>query len=178
MRILDSLGAMAALFLGVALADPAAATEPLDIQVGLKALPLLTTKITGEATMAVVYDPANAASKADAEGIKKTVDGGIDVPGGVKLSAMLVGVGELSKLSTAKIAFLTAGLASQFDAIGAAAAAAGVLTISTDVDCVKAGKCILGIVTKPSVTIYYSKPASEAAKISFSQAFTMLVKQP
>jgi hypothetical protein len=178
MEFPDRRGAAATLLLGLALAMPAVATERLDIQVGTKALPLLTNKMSGDVPMAVVYDPANAESKTDAEGIKKVVDDGIDVPGGIKLSAMLVGVGELSKLSTAKIAFLTPGLSAHFDAIGAAAAGAGVLTISTDVDCVKAGKCIIGVVTKPSVTIYFSKAASEAAKISFSQAFIMLVKQP
>jgi len=173
----DRRGA-ATLLLWFALASPAAATERLDIQVGTKALPLLTNKMSGDVPMAVVYDPANADSKTDAEGIKKNVDDGIDAPGGIKLSAMLVGVGELSKLSTAKIAFLTPGLSAHFDAIGAAAAGAGVLTISTDIECVKAGKCILGVATKPSVTMYYSKAASEAAKITFSQAFTLLVKQP
>lgn len=49
--------------------------------------------------------------------------------------------------------------------------------MSTDLGCVKANKCILGLVSKPSVDIYYSKSAADAAKITFSPAFTMLVKQ-
>src|SRR5476651_666865 len=44
---------------------------------------VLTDKVATGATMAVVYDPADAASKADAEGIKKMMDGGLEAPGGV-----------------------------------------------------------------------------------------------
>lgn len=153
-----------------------AATEQKDIVVGLKSLPLLTNKLSGDIPMAVVYDPANAASKADAEAIKKIVDGGVDVPGGGKLSAALVGIGELSKLSGQKIAFVTPGLTSSYAAIGTAAAAGGVLTMTTDIDCVKAAKCVIGVVSAPAVTIYFSKAASEAAKIEFSSAFAMLAK--
>lgn len=170
-----TLWAICACALGVLFSTPSFATEQKDIIVGLKALPLLINKIPGDANMAVVYDPANAASKTDADNIKKIVDAGLDIPGGGKLSATLVGVGELSKLSSSKIAFITPGLSSQYGAI--AAAATGVLTITADIPCVKAGKCIIGVVTSPDVTIYYSKAAADAAKIDFSSAFTMLVKQ-
>jgi hypothetical protein len=169
------VSAVCALLLIGAFSHPSSATEQKDIVVGLKALPLLTNKITGDAAMAVIYDPANAASKSDAEGIKKIVDGGVDVPGGGKLSATLVGVGELSKMSGYKIAFVTPGLSSHYGAIGSSSS--GVLTITADVDCVKAAKCIVGVVTSPDVAIYYSKPAADAAKIDFSSAFAMLVKQ-
>lgn len=169
------IGALCVLALGVALSGPASATEQKDVVVGLKALPMLTNKITGDAAMAVVYDPGNAASKSDADGIKKIVDAGVDVPGGGKVSATLVGVGELSKLSGYKIAFITPGLSAHYGAI--ASSSSGVLTITTDIDCVKAGKCTIGVVTSPDVTIYYSKAAGDAAKVDFSAAFAMLVKQ-
>src|SRR5262249_25135340 len=117
-------------------------------------------------------------SKADADAIKAAIDGGIEAPGGGKLTATQVGIGETAKLSGAKIAFIARGVpVSAFDAINNAAAANGVLTMTTDLDCVRANKCILGIVSKPSIEIYYSKAASDAAKIGFSQAFAMLVKQ-
>jgi hypothetical protein len=154
------------------------ATDQLDLKVGLKVLPLLTNKITGAATAAIVYDPANADSKAEADSIKAIIDGGIEAPGGIKLTSLLVGVGELGKLSGAKIAFLAQGISSaNLDAVNKAASDAGVLTMSTDLDYVKANKCVLGVVSKPSVQIYYSKAAADAGKIGFAQAFTMLVTQ-
>jgi len=167
-----------ALVLGMMVSSPAFATERLDIVSGLNTLPLLINKITGDTTMAIVYDPASTSSKSDADGIKKMVDAGITMPSGGKLSAILVSVNELGKLSRARIAFLTPGLSKYFTGINTATSAASILTISTDIGCVRAAKCIIGVSTKPSLTIYYSKTAADNAKIEFSQAFSMLVKQP
>src|SRR5208337_1593410 len=51
-------------------AAPARATDQKDLAIGLKTLPLMENKITGAAVAAIVFDPANAASKADADAIK------------------------------------------------------------------------------------------------------------
>ncbi len=161
----------------VALPNVASATERADIVAGLNALPLLTSKLTGDITMAVIYDPADAVSSAEATGIKAIVDAGMPVPGGGKLSAILVGVGELSKLARAQIAFVTKGLTQYYADISTATSAASILTITTDIDCVSAAKCILGVATKPGITIYFSKTASDSAKIEFMQEFIMLAKQ-
>jgi len=128
--------------------------------------------------MAIVYDPANAVSRTDAESIKKIVDSGIKIQGGGKLDAILVSVSELGKLSRAKIAFLTPGLSAHYTAINRATSAASIITITTDIECVRVAKCIIGVSTQPNLTIYYSKEAADNAKIEFSQAFSMLVKQP
>lgn len=177
MKTLHFLPAAAIVALSLSHAAPAMATDQLDVSVGLKTLPLLTNKITGQATMAIVFDPANAASKADADAVKALLDAGIDAPGGVKLTGQLVGVGELAKLSAAKIVVVAAGVGKgSYDAIATAVAAAGALSISTDLDCAKAGKCVLGIVSKPNVEIYFSKAAADAAHVGFAPAFTMLAK--
>lgn len=154
------------------------ATDSTDIMVGLKTLPVLATKISGAATLAVVYDPALPDSKSDADAIKAAVDGLTEAPGGVKLQAILVGTNALSQLAGAKIAFLAKGVPpAAFDPVSNAANSGSILTISTDLACVKANKCILGVVSKPSVEIYFSKAASESAKVGFVPAFSMLAKQ-
>ncbi len=165
----------AVVLLALLLATPAMATDQLDLSVGLKTLPLLNDKLSGSAVMAVIYDPANAESKSEADDVKTLIDAGLEVPGGVKITSLLVSTSDLAKLSGTKLAFVTKGGCTA--AAGAAATSSGILTMSTDIDCVRAGKCILGVVSKPSVEIYYSKAASDAAKIGFSQAFSMLVKQ-
>jgi len=164
-------------FILSAVSSPALATDQKDITVGLKALPLLTDKISGSAVAAIVYDASSPASSADAEAIKAAIGSGIAAPGGVNISAIMVPTSDLSKLSQTKIAFIAKGTSAAFGAIASAASSNKVLTISTDLDCVKAGKCILGVVSEPSVEIYYSKSAGDAANIGFSQAFAMLVKQ-
>jgi len=153
-----------------------AATDQADLSVGMKTLPLLTTKITGVATLAIVYDPDNPTSKEEADGIKAVLDSGFEAPGDLKLIGALVPVGNLGKMARSRIAILTGGLSAYYDAISAAAENNSILTMSTDLNCVKSNKCVLGIASKPRVEIYFSKAAADAAKISFAEAFTMLVK--
>jgi len=158
-------------------APVAAATDQVDLSVGMKTLPLLTSKIEGMATVAIIYDPAVPASRDEAAGIKAVLDGEFVAPGDLKITALLVPANNLGKMAGSKIAVLTSGLNGYYDAIDAAARAGNVLTMSTDLDCVRANKCVLGIVSKPHVEIYYSKIAADAAKIGFASAFTMLAKQ-
>lgn len=153
-----------------------AATDREDLAVGMRTLPLLTTAIIGEATLAIVYDPDNHASKEEADGIKAILDSEFEAPGDLKLVSALVPVGNLAKMAGSRIAVLTGGLSAHYDAISAAAASSSILTMSTDMSCVRSNKCVLGIVSKPHVEIYFSKTAADAAKISFAEAFTMLAK--
>lgn len=178
MKITLALGTICALAFGLLAAYPAGATDKLDLSVALKTLPLLTNKIASPATVAIIYDPANAESKSDAEEIKSIIDSGIEAPGDIKMKSQMTGTNELSKLAGSQIAFLAHGLpAADYNEVSAAASAAGVLTICTDINCVKANKCVLGVASKPQVEVYYSPVAAEAARISFVSAFTMLAKQ-
>ena len=159
-------------------AEPAWATDQLDLSVALKTLPLLTDKIAGSVKMSIVYDPASLDSKHDAEMIKATIDGGFEAHGNIKLTADLVSTLELQNVANGKLAILAHGTPqADYNSINAATSSAGVLTVSTDLECVKANKCVLGVVSRPRVEIYYSSGAAESAHISFSPAFTMLVKQ-
>jgi hypothetical protein len=154
-----------------------AATDAEDLSVGIKTLPLLTNKITGTATLAIIFDPTNSASKDEASKIKAILDGGFEAPGDLKLIGILVPVSDLKRLEGSKIAVITSGLSAYFNSINHAAAANNILTISTDLNCVENNKCILGIISKPHVEIYFSKTAADEAQITFGQAFNMLVKQ-
>lgn len=154
-----------------------AETDKSDLSVGMKTLPLLTDKITGNASLAIIYDPSNPASQREAGNVKAILDSGFEAPGDLKLRGVLVPVGDLGKLSGSRVAILTGGLRGYYDAISRAASSRSILTMSTDMACVQAGKCVLGIASKPHVEIYYSKEAADNAKISFGQVFTLLVKQ-
>ncbi len=154
-----------------------AATDEADISVGMKTLPLLSDAITGTTFLAIIYDPSNAASVKEADGIKSIIDRKLETPDDLKLVGTLVPVGELQKLSASKIAFLTGELGSYYNAIGTVSARNHVLTMSTDLGCVQANQCVLGITSKPHVQIYFSQGAANAAQITFGQVFMMLVKK-
>src|ERR1022692_1097645 len=154
MQRLGLLSVVGALVLSATTAS--AATDQVDLSVGMKTLPLLTNKIQGSATVAIVFDPSEPASKEEALGIKGILDGEFTAPGDLKLSGLLVPVNELGKMAGSKIAVLANGLSAYYDAIGSAATTGDVLTMSTDLGCVQANKCVLGIVSKPPVQIYFS----------------------
>lgn len=160
------------------LSSPSYATDPLDISTGLKTLLLMNEKSSGTVPVAIVYDAGSPESKADAESMKTDIDNGVGVLSGLTLNAYVVSTADIAKISGAKIAFLAKDInSSHFGSIYDIASRNEVLTISTDINCVKANKCILSIVSKPHVEIYYSPAAAEASHISFAPAFTMLVKQ-
>jgi hypothetical protein len=156
----------------------ARATDQLDLSTGLKTLFLMNDKITGTAKVAVVFDPASPESRSDAEAIKDNINSGSGLSGDLKLVAQMVTVSDFAAATDARVAFLARDIpASSFDVIGRKAAAAGMLTMSTDLSCVKANQCVLGIVSKPRVEVYFSPVAANAAHIGFAAALIMLVKQ-
>ncbi len=152
-------------------------TERTDILVGLKTLPMLGDPLSPPVYMGIVYDQNNPQSKADAEAIKAVLGSGAKTQEGESVTGVMVPLSDIGKLSQVKMAFVTVGLKDHFDTIAQAASAHNVLTMSADMDCVKANKCVLGIISKPVVEIYFSRIASETAKIDFDPAFIMLIKK-
>lgn len=154
-----------------------AATDRGDISAGMKTLPLLTNKMAGTVKLAIVFDPANPASKQEAYGIKAILDSGFEAPGDLQLIGILVPVNGLGGMAGSRIAVLTNGLNAHYDSISTAAAAYNILTMSTDLGCVQNNKCVLGIVSQPHVEIYYSQAAADAARISFGKVFSILANK-
>ena len=173
-----TFGTLGVLLVVLLLSSAARATDQLDLSIALKTLPLLTNKMTGSTNVAVIYDPAIPATRVDAEAIKSILDNDLAPPDDLKLVTQLISTNQMSGMGTVKIAFLAHGLPqSDFTTIYNASSTAGALTICTDIECVKENQCILGIVSKPQVQVYYSASAAEAAKVTFASAFTMLAKQ-
>lgn len=148
----------------------------IDLMVGIKSLALLQNKIQGTVKVAVVYDPGNEASRADAQRINAFFKNEGSHISNIAFTPVLVPLSALDSMVESKIVVLAVGLAGSYGTISAEAARNGQLTMSTDLGCVKANQCVLGIVSEPSVEIYYSQAAAKASSIVFAQAFTMLVK--
>jgi len=160
------------------LCSPAWATDALDISVGLKILPLVNGRSLDSLSIAIVFDPASSESKADGEFIKNGIANAAEILNEPRLAIHLVNINTLDQLSGSKMVFIARSVSSaHFDAISHAAALNGALTLSTDLECVKSHKCVVGIVSQPHVEIYYSPAAAANSHISFSSTFTMLVRQ-
>ncbi|MDD4616076.1 MAG: hypothetical protein PHW76_03030 [Alphaproteobacteria bacterium] len=176
-RLKKTMAAIAAVGFLFALAVPAAAKENTDVLVGVKILSMLNRELPAPLVMGIVYDPGNSESKSSAESIKAVLDAGVKTSEGAGVSGRLIPLAEIDKLSQVSFAFITTGVKAQFDRIAQISASHGILTMTSDIECVRANKCILGIESQNVVQIYFSRAASETAKINFDSAFIMLVKK-
>jgi len=154
----------------------AADTSAKDIQIAARAVAFMTNAPSGDVMTAIVYDPANAASQSEADAIMAAMAKGVKA-GKAKLLPKLVPIDSLGNISGSKVAFITGGMGSHHAAIFAAASTQAILVISTDMDCVNAGNCVVGVASKPKVEIIISSSARTAADISFKSAFLMMVKE-
>ncbi len=156
---------------------PAAAKENTDVLVGIKTLSMLNRELPSPLVMGIVFDPNNPDSKESADAIKAVLDNGVNTSEGVAVAGRLIPLSEINKLSEVSFAFITKGAKAHFDTIAQISASNRILTMTTDIDCVRANKCVLGIDSQNVVQIYFSRAASETAKIDFDSAFIMLVKK-
>lgn len=156
-------------------ARPAAAVTAKDIQVAARSVAFLSNPPSGTVQAAIVFDPANADSKAEAESVKSLISQ-FPKAGGATLSPVLVPSDQLGQLAGKGVVFMASGVgnaAAVFDA----AASNGVPTLSIGESCVRAGHCVVGVVTSPKVQILVNKSAAEAASVSFKSAFLMMIQE-
>lgn len=168
-KYMSAVGVSAAL----GLAMPLAAAD-LNLPVATRVISFLQPAPGGVIPAAIVYEPGNAASEAEAASIERA---GPLIAGKGTLRLKRVAVGALGGLAGMRVAFVTAGLRDQQTQIGAVAARQSILTITSDLSCVQAAHCAVAISSSPRVQITVSRAAAKAANIQFGSAFLMLVKE-
>ncbi len=129
---------------------------------------------SGVTTAAIIFDPASGASMSEAAQIEKALAEGL-VVGSARLVPKRVSIASLANLRGVRVAFVTRGLHAHYTEIGAASR--GLLTITTDRDCVVAGKCVVGVSSGAQTEIIVSRTALRAAGIRFGAMFAMLAKE-
>nr|WP_281396842.1 YfiR/HmsC family protein [Sphingomonas aerophila] len=130
----------------------------------------------GAVQAAIVFQPGNAVSEADATSIERAIGGGV-AAGRASIRTRRVPISSLGTLGNYRAAFVTAGLRDEQPGIAAAAARGSVVTITSDQACVQAARCVVGISSTPRVQITVSRAAARAANVRFGSAFLMLVKE-
>jgi hypothetical protein len=156
--------------------DVVCAATDKDIQVASRTIGFIEPSLTGSVATAIVYDKNNAVSRAEAEQIRAA----LIAQGAVKaamLKPQLVDVEALDGLASSKIAFVTSGLSGQQSVIFKEASRRGIVTISTDMSCVNAGRCVVGVASSPKVQIVVSRAARAATNAKFGAAFMMLITE-
>jgi hypothetical protein len=154
------------------------AAEPTkkDVLIASRALNFVTPKPGGSVVAAIVFDGSNPASKADADALAAIIGDGLKA-GKIKLSAKLVDANDLASIGDAKLAIIAASASAQHAAIASGLAGKSILTVSTDLSCVEAGHCAVGVKSKPKVEIIVNKSAAKGLGLDFVPAFLLMVKE-
>ncbi|WP_300532193.1 hypothetical protein [Maricaulis sp.] len=158
---------------GLLLAAPAAAeTTTRDLEVIGRALGFVENQSGSERVLAIVHD---ASSAGEAEALLTALSGGLRA-GRVTLTGRLVSSAELSGLDGAHAAVLIGGAAGD-PSIAQAINAAGILSVASDMGCVEAQGCVMGVQSAPSVRIVVNRANADAASVSFAAAFAMMIEE-
>jgi len=150
-------------------ADPAK-----DLGVAGRALTFLENGPTGRATLGVVFDPSKPASVAEKNAIMAAIGGGY-AAGALTLVGKPVEAGDVAGVSGVQALFVTGGV--NYGAVGGAAKAKKLITIGSDMACVKSGACAMGVETEPKVSITVNRATAAAVGAVFKAAFRMMITE-
>jgi hypothetical protein len=157
---------------GVHPADAASLSQK-DIQILGKALGFLEPAPTGNASIAIAFDGADAASKQDAEAIASYFGGQLKV-GGATVSPV---VKDVSQLSGGGFLAVIAAAGTKVEQVGAASKAMHVACVTADASAVQSGQCVMSVKSDPKVEILISRAAAAGANVQFGSAFLLMAHQ-
>lgn len=176
MNFKSTLGALSLVALMATSNQALAETSPQEIAAIGKIASLSKDIPAGDATFAVVYDPASAASKADLAAIKGIIGSGYKAPKHT-FKIKEVAVGDVAGES-APILFMTEGLnAGAQKATLDKGIANKALTVTTTMPYVEGGNCVLGVDVGSAVSIILHSGSYAASKLQFDGAFKFMIKE-
>jgi len=145
-----------------------------DTQILGKALGFLDPAPPGDGVIAIAYNAANPASKADADAIAGFIGDGL-AAGSQTLKLKIVDAATLG--NGAGYSAIIAAQGASGDAVMAAAKGHKIVCASGEIAEVQAGKCIMSIQSDPKVDIGVNHAAALATGIDFASAFRMMIHE-
>lgn len=162
----------------ILMGTPASADVGLkDVQVVAKTLGFASPPLSGSIKVAIVFDPALPQSQKDADDLKGILGTGL-VAGAATLMPAMVPIAQLdASLDGVGVVFITGGMSSHYDRIFTLAKGKKLLSVSNDVACVQAGRCVMGVKSDPKVEIIVNKTAADTSSVGFAPAFRMMISE-
>jgi len=154
----------------------AAIPANLNVPVAARVISFVQPPPSGILPVAILYQPGNAASEAEANDIVRMLSSDSSI-GRASLRTRRVSVNNLASLKGTKVAFVPSGLRAHQDEISAVASPQSILTITSDDVCVQTARCVVGISNSRRTQITVSRAAAQRSRIRFQSAFLMLVKE-
>jgi len=153
-----------------------AATSIEDILIAVRTIIFTDSPPSGKVPLAILFDSNQPQSVADLQTAVDVLDGGTQV-GTLMVRAVPLPIDQLDRLSSFRFVLITSSLKDYQKDIFERSKGTGTVTISTDVECVKQGLCVMGVVSEPRVQILLSSSACLAAAVKFLIPFRMMIKE-
>lgn len=144
-----------------------------DVQILAKAIGFLEPPPSGPATVAIAYDPADPASKQDADAIAGYFGDGLKAGGAV----LKPKVTEVGQLSAGGFIAVVAASGVKIEQVNTATRALHVACITADATAVQAGNCVMSVKSDPKVEILISKSAASGSNVGFGSAFLLMAHE-
>jgi hypothetical protein len=145
-----------------------------DLGVAGRALSFLENGPHGSVEIGVVFDPSKPSSVAEKNALMGVLGSGYSA-GALTLTGKPIELSGIGGASGLGALYVTTGV--NYAAVGAAAKAKKLITISSDLACVKAGECVMSVSTDPKVAIIVNHAAAEAVGATFKAAFRMMIQE-
>jgi hypothetical protein len=166
-----------AIGIGLVLAARAAFADvsEQDLQIAARALSFLQKPLNGEVAMGIVYVRGNPQSQAEAESLQRMLNEGLKV-GNITLKSTLVSLEEAPRASVGFF-FLTTGLGAGAQSLADISQARHIPCFTTDLSQVTAGRCAVGVRSRPKIEIVVNRTAATASDTQFSTVFRMMITE-
>ena len=157
-------------------AAPASAdVTATDLQVAARALSFMEKPLNGTVRVGILHSPDNARSLAQARAVRDLLGSGMRV-GNVELRPVLVASADVVRIAV-DLVFLTES-ATAADAHAAKAAMRNrVPCVTTDIEQVSAGACLMGVQSRPKVSIIVNRAAADASGVKFATVFRVMITE-
>jgi hypothetical protein len=155
-------------------ASPAGAESltPTSVQILGRAIAFLQPAPSGTVAVAIAYDPAEPASKQDADAIAGYFGDGLKA-GPANLKAQVV---DVSQLASGHFIAVIAAAGVNIDQVFSASQALHVPCVTADAVAVQGGRCVMSVQSEPKVDIQISAAAASRSGVAFRSAFMFMAR--
>jgi hypothetical protein len=146
-----------------------------DLQIAARALSFLQKPLSGEVAVGIVYARGNPQSLEEAEALQRMLSEGLKV-GSITLKSTLISLEDAPRASVG-LFFLTTGLGADAQSLADITHARHLPCLTTDLSQVAAGRCAVGVRSKPKIEIVVNRVAATASDTAFSTVFRMMITE-
>jgi hypothetical protein len=146
-----------------------------DIKIALHVIDFVNNSPPGRTSIGIVYDSHSKDSADDAQSIVESLAAAGSHGGGLK--PVLIDIKDIDDATGLRAVIVADHMKPFYGALSTYGRRTSTLIMSTDLDCVRASKCTVGIASNPRVEVIVSSQQSQASAIQFSEAFRMMVTE-